>query len=241
MKLPWWAWAGGAAALFLSSGGVSVLTEAWDSAKSQAFLAALPARARPYGALILQVAAESGVSPLIIYALGEQESRWGAALAADGTGDFTPRSAATWGFAMPPDGGGWGRGLMQIDYTAAQKLDWRDPLTNIRAGVAILKTKMTELSSQVSLSSATAGGRVYLGDSAAARRGVVKGWYVDPRPLSGLALVSGAIAAYNTGALNVVMNLAAGKAAGFTTTKTNGANYDVSVASIVETIRSRMA
>lgn len=53
-----------------------------------------------------------------------------------GTGDFVPR-----GGRLPPDGKGFGRGLMQIDYDAhpfARTGNWEDPRENILYGAGVL-------------------------------------------------------------------------------------------------------
>lgn len=59
-----------------------------------------------------------------------------------GTGDFVKRNGK-----LPPDGQGWGRGLMQLDYAAHPELmdktmpdgtpAWENPLKNIKAGALI--------------------------------------------------------------------------------------------------------
>lgn len=119
-----------------------------------AFRAALPARARPYATAILTVARETGVPPDILFGLGDRETNWGTARALDqqgpaGTGDKAPRDPARWGSALPPDGRGWGRGLMQIDWGSfadwCRQNDWTDPLTNIRKGAAVYLAKRRAL------------------------------------------------------------------------------------------------
>lgn len=87
----------------------------------------IPSQAQPYADIITEVAEEQGLDPLIITALGQQESAWGAALSPPGpagTGD-----------------GGHGRGIMQIDdRTWASWLganDWTDPYTNVTQGAVI--------------------------------------------------------------------------------------------------------
>ena len=73
----------------------------------------------------------------LLFAIGSRESRWTLALTPSGdpggTGDFTPRPGHSMG-EMPPDGRGWGRGVMQIDYAAhvfAQSGPWMNPRRNI--------------------------------------------------------------------------------------------------------------
>jgi soluble lytic murein transglycosylase-like protein len=41
-------------------------------------------------------------------------------------------------YAIPTDGQGWGRGLMQHDYHRALAFDWRDPAVNISKGAELL-------------------------------------------------------------------------------------------------------
>jgi soluble lytic murein transglycosylase-like protein len=93
-----------------------------------------------------------------------------------GTGDFAPRKN-TKPFRpgpLPPDGGGYGRGLMQIDFDAfpfAQTGNWRDPQANIQFGCQVLRSNLVFVSKNTSL--------------------------------QGLMLLRGAIAAYNCGPGNV--------------------------------------
>lgn len=82
---------------------------------------------------------------LDLAAIMDRESLGGDALKPPGpagTGDWTPRHGK-----MPPDGKGWGRGLMQLDYAAHPELmdktmpdgtpAWENPLENIKAGALI--------------------------------------------------------------------------------------------------------
>jgi hypothetical protein len=112
-------------------------------------LPALPDYARSYADAILAASRATGVSPLVIAAVGDHETRWGHASgytpkgSPAGTGDWTPRGSS-WPYPMPPDGLGWGRGLMQLDYGAqrewheANPRAWRDPFRNVRRGAEIL-------------------------------------------------------------------------------------------------------
>lgn len=192
---------------------VNLFGKVVDAGKELAFKASLPSRARPYSDLILRVSREEGLDPYLIFAVGDRESLWGDALKPKGpagTGDWTPR---TWGKSpMPPDGLGWGRGLMQLDYTYLPPGEWRDPLTNIRMGAKRLKEGISYFSQD------KRGKTVTLSATAAERRGIAPGAYLDPRPLAGKDLWEAAIAAYNTGVLNVLYNIIAGKPAQFTTT-----------------------
>ncbi len=95
--------------------------------------------ANKYKAYIDEAARTYGFEPSVIAGVGSRESHWGLILKPPGpagTGDHTPRSGQ-----MPPDGGGWGRGLMQIDYKYhefARTGNWQDPRDNILYGVKVL-------------------------------------------------------------------------------------------------------
>jgi hypothetical protein len=105
----------------------------------------LEAAAR-YGATIVAAAGHFGLPPAIIVALGSRESRWGLALSPrgpTGTADLTPRPFLRphRGGALPLDGCGFGRGLMQIDYDAhefARSGPWHEPDANVRYACAVL-------------------------------------------------------------------------------------------------------
>ena len=92
-----------------------------------------------YAADIDEAAQKHGIPAEYICGVGSRESLWGLDLrprGPAGTGDWAPRNGR-----MPPDGLGWGRGLMQIDYAShpfAQTGDWRDPAANIAYGGDIL-------------------------------------------------------------------------------------------------------
>jgi Putative peptidoglycan binding domain len=99
----------------------------------------LEAAAR-YGATIIAAAGDFGLPPALIVALGSRESRWGLALSPKGptgTGDFTSRpfTGTHRDQALPPDGRGFGHGLMQIDYDShefARTGPWHEPDANVR-------------------------------------------------------------------------------------------------------------
>jgi hypothetical protein len=138
----------------------------------------LPAAAQQYAALVQQVATEQGVLPGILFGIGWRETLWGTAKALDvpgpsGTGDWTARGGsyltaagvtvisdeatfpAGWSYsgngpwAIPEDGKGWGRGLMQIDYAASVSINWEDPYTNITQGAKIYLQKATYINARV--------------------------------------------------------------------------------------------
>jgi hypothetical protein len=88
----------------------------------------------------------------VVMGIGSKESHWGFALKPQGpagTGDFTPRNPAKWGVAMPTDGLGWGRGLMQIDWYSndfAKTGNWQDAEANILYGCELLAEKIKKFS-----------------------------------------------------------------------------------------------
>ena len=112
----------------------------------------LEAAAR-YGATIVAAAGSFGLPPAVIVALGSRESRWGLALSPkgpSGTNDFTPRpfTGPHRDAPVPPDGLGFGRGLMQIDYDAhafARSGPWHEPDANVRYACGVLLEFRPEL------------------------------------------------------------------------------------------------
>jgi Putative peptidoglycan binding domain/Transglycosylase SLT domain len=101
-----------------------------------------------YKPFVDEASSANGISVALVGGIGSRESRWGLALKPQGptgTGDFAERRFPTQfrEGPLPPDGGGFGRGLMQIDYDAqefARGDKWKDPQQNIRAGCGILKS-----------------------------------------------------------------------------------------------------
>lgn len=184
----------------------------FDEASKLAFARVIPPRAKVYAPVVLRVAYEQSISPYIIAAIMERESLSGEALkpkGPGGTGD-----------------GGHGRGLMQIDdrtWTSwLATHDWTDPYTCVLKGVQILKDNL------IFFSRAGVHPPVVVREGYAARCGVPVGTYADVRPLTGTAQWQAAIAAYNTGAGNVLKALAAGLSADTTTAH---ANYSTDVLS----------
>ena len=103
------------------------------------------AEAGKYKDVIAVAAAQYGFPEALLAGIGSRESHWGLALTPPGpagTGDFTGRRFPT-KFrteARPPDGG-FGRGLMQIDFDAhefARTGNWKDPRENILYGAKVL-------------------------------------------------------------------------------------------------------
>jgi len=109
--------------------------------ESARFRAALPGYAQQYAEAMLRVANDTGVAPELIFAIGDQETRWG-----------TNPLCKPPGNACTGDNG-HGRGLMQIDDRSnadwLRANDWTDPETNIRRGVQILLGKKAYLKSRV--------------------------------------------------------------------------------------------
>jgi len=108
----------------------------------------------------IQAAAQQfGFQPAVVCGLGSRESGWGLLLKLGGpagTGDFAPRRPMPplRPGSLPPDGLGFGRGLMQIDFDSnplAQIGNWRDPQTNIMAGCRLLANKLRFLRSHLTL------------------------------------------------------------------------------------------
>lgn len=105
-----------------------------------------------YDEFIKQGARNAGVSVSIIWAIGSRESAWGLALKPQGptgTGDWTKRNGA-----LPPDGLGWGRGLMQIDYAShefARTGAWKNALENILYGSRVLRQSYRHLEQRTKL------------------------------------------------------------------------------------------
>lgn len=120
-------------------------------ASNNATLLAQLDAAVPYRADIEEGAGTCNVQPCVIAGLGSRESHWGLALKPEGpagTGDFAKRRYPSRyrSSALPPDGGGFGRGLLQIDYDAhefARDGDWRDARQNILYGCGVLQASLS--------------------------------------------------------------------------------------------------
>ena len=102
--------------------------------------------ATKYKALIDTAATQTNLDPCAIGGIGSRESHWGLALkpaGPSGTGDFAQRRFPTQFRTgpLPPDGAGFGRGLMQIDFDSqefARTGGWTDPGQNVLMGSKIL-------------------------------------------------------------------------------------------------------
>jgi hypothetical protein len=139
-----------------------------------------------YLSFVCVSAARHDVPFAILAGIGSRESGWGLRLrprGPGGTGDFLARRYPTRfrSGPLPPDGGGFGRGLLQIDFDAhafARSGAWSDPAANIDYGARVL-----------------ANARSILGSGSR---------------LSGNRLLRAAIAAYNSGVGNVLNAIKAG-------------------------------
>jgi peptidoglycan hydrolase-like protein with peptidoglycan-binding domain len=142
-------------------------------------LSAQFAAALKFKASINASAQRIGVPSVVIVGIGSRESGWGLSTKPPGpagTGDFGKRKfpTALRTGPLPPDGG-FGRGLMQIDFDAfefARTGNWQDPDANINEGCSVLKSNLDLLGRKTSL--------------------------------TGRDLLQAAVAAYNCGAGNVL-------------------------------------
>jgi Putative peptidoglycan binding domain/Transglycosylase SLT domain len=143
--------------------------------------------ANKFKPFIVGAAMQFGFQPCVIAGIGSRESGWGRALkppGPTGTGDFAKRRAKPplRPGSLPPDGGGFGRGLMQIDFDAhpfAQTGNWQDPQANITQGCRVLAQTFAFLKKKTNL--------------------------------EGTELLRAALAGYNAGPGNVLKAIKAGK------------------------------
>lgn len=213
---------GGIVTLLVSKRGDVYL--ALDAAKKAAFKLALPSPANQYADLIWDISAARGVSPLITYGIGDRESGWGKYLTPPGpggTGDFAARNWTS--TPMPPDGKGWGRGLMQLDYLYYadwfKTHDWTNPAVIIDKGLEEFNKHLAFFKGKAKIGGVTDGNTVTIpAGTTASRIGAAPGQYRDPRPLSGTLLWRAALAAYNGGDAYILRAIAAGKDPDTTTT-----------------------
>ncbi|MCI0484572.1 MAG: peptidoglycan-binding protein [candidate division NC10 bacterium] len=127
--------------------------------------------AAKYKTFIDEAAEQHGLQSSIVGGVGSRESHWGLMLkprGQAGTGDFIERrfpSRFRTG-PLPPDRGGFGRGLMQIDFDAhefARTGNWQDPKENILYGCKVLADsrdfmkRRTDLEGRALLQGALAG------------------------------------------------------------------------------------
>ena len=165
------------------------------SANNASMLAQL-AEAGKYRQFIQDSAQQCGLQAAVVAGIGSRESGWGLLLkpaGPEGTGDFGPRKFPTaFRTGGLPSDGGFGRGLMQIDFDAydfARTGNWKDPKANISCGCSILKDNLALLGRKTSL--------------------------------TGAALLQASIAAYNCGAGNVLQAIHDSRDIDFYTTGRN--------------------
>lgn len=259
MKIdPKWILAAGAAmlALGVSKGGIAMVDTGifgriFDWTRAEAFKACLPAVLQPYADLFINAGRAYSVDPFILAGICYRESNGGAVLrppGPTGTGDFTPRTGSKWqayanpATGMPNDGqGGWGRGLMQLDYGAENAWvvshDWRDPQTSINRAAEIMAQRLAYFVSGPGNGVEVECYRITRGYGATqawnvkypgtyppctskvnANGNLVTAPLRDPRPLSGVPLYEAAIASYNAGAAGVLQAVAMGLPAEAVTT-----------------------
>ena len=149
--------------------------------------------AEGHRAAIRAAARAVGVAPAVVAGIGSRESGWGLLLkpaGPAGCGDATrrahPKGDRPGG--LPPDGLGFGRGLMQIDWDAhpfARGEDWKDPDQNIAYGCRVFENGRALLARKLGL--------------------------------EGPALLRAALAAYNCGPGNVLRALRDGRDCDFYT------------------------
>lgn len=174
------------------------LTTTYD-AKDKSLLAQL-GMYMLYHPIVIEASKEHNLNPWIIAGLGSRESQWGLALTPNGpsgTGDFTPRHCVGRvekfrSDLLPPDGLGYGRGLLQIDFDAhefARGNDWKDPGANIMFAAMLLKESALIVHRRCTSANASV---------------VIKGYDPDQFIRYGLA-------AYNAGPLAVITTIREGK------------------------------
>ncbi len=112
------------------------------------------AELKKYRALVEEAAGHYRLNPSLLCGIGSRESRWGLALqplGAAGTGDFhqrPPQPKVNRTTALPPDGKGFGRGLLQVDYDwheFARTGAWHSPRDNIFYACEILHKSLQVL------------------------------------------------------------------------------------------------
>ena len=115
-----------------------------------------------YGAVVERVAARHGLLPSIIAGYCSRRSGWGLDLlpiGVEGTRDFRNRAGSDEAHRseLPPDGLGFLRGLMALDFDdhiLARGQRWRDPEDNIDAAFTLIAGYRTHLRRRTTLQSA---------------------------------------------------------------------------------------
>ncbi|MGI9487701.1 MAG: hypothetical protein ACR2RF_17845 [Geminicoccaceae bacterium] len=112
-----------------------------------------------HGAMIERVAARHGFLPSIIAGFCSRRSGWGQDLSpngVEGSRDLQPRMILIdgRGSSLPPDGLGFARGLMGLDFdrhSLAREGPWRDPESNIEAAFSLIAGHRTRLRRRTTL------------------------------------------------------------------------------------------
>lgn len=142
----------------ISTKAQGLFSQAFDFAKSALFAQAVPAAIAAWAPQILRAARKYNVSPFVLAGIMARESGGGVAPgyvpkgSPAGTGDFIKRTSSPYAqyanpaTGLPPDGKGWGRGLMQIDYGAhnawVTSNNWGDAQTNIYKGAELFAANL---------------------------------------------------------------------------------------------------
>lgn len=112
-----------------------------------------------YGSIIERVAVRHSLLPSLIAGFGSRQSGWGMDLCPagpDGSTDFVPRLQPTaWRpTSLPPDGNGFARGLMQLDYDRhemARNGPWNDAEANIDTACEFVSAYRSQLRRRTTL------------------------------------------------------------------------------------------
>ncbi len=138
----------------MSLAGATLLQgEAFPSGLDREAMAGQLEIACRHGAVIERVAARHGFLPSIIAGFCSRRSGWGQDLSpngVEGSCDVEPRMILIEGrgASLPPDGLGFKRGLMGLDFDQfplARGGPWRDPESNINAAFALIADHRTRL------------------------------------------------------------------------------------------------
>lgn len=199
----WWT-LGGAGLLYLwltreQEGEQAIIEKESKKLPPEDFTLALPDYAKQYAEVIQQVAKEENLSPYLLAAIMNNETRYG-----------TSRSCSVQGPACLGDAG-HGHGLMQIDDRSHQeflsKVDengtplWSIPYHNIKYGAGVFKKARSYFASRPRTPTVVVK---------SSDRILTPGTYADPRPLEGDFLLAAALAAYNAGTIRPLQAIASG-------------------------------
>lgn len=179
-----------------------------------------------YHPIVIEASKEYNIDWSVVAGLGSRESHWGLALRPKGPagrGDFAPRHCVGRAEKFrsnihPPDGPGFGRGLLQVDFDShefARTGNWKDPKENIFYGCKVLANSISIIKRRC----ATESGAV-----------VVSGY--DPE-----RLVRYGLAAYNAGPLAVLTAIRQGVDVDSVTA---GENYSADILNLARWFSERL-